>query len=109
MSGKAPRKRGFLLGPPQCTRSLRPRIRSQSGQHAAPVERAHHVNYKTGRDRNGNKILRCSSREGGGFTIQTNGNLPATHRDGVTTGTDAEVCAYVVKHGNARRKHILGI
>ena len=74
----------------------------------APVERAHHVNYKTGRDRNGNKIVHCSSREGG-FTIQTNGNLPATHRDGVTTGTDAEVCEYVAKHGNARRRRILGI
>ena len=74
----------------------------------APVERAHHVSYKTGRDKNGNKILRCSSVEGG-FTIQTNGNLPATHRDGVTTGTDAEVCEYVARHGNARRKRILGI
>lgn len=75
---------------------------------AAPVERAHHVSYKTGRDKNGNKIVHCSSREGG-FTIQTNGNLPQTHRDGVTAGTDAEVCAYVAKHGNARRKRILGI
>jgi hypothetical protein len=66
------------------------------------------VNYKTGRDKNGNKILRCSGVEGG-FSIQTNGNLPQTHCCGVTAGTDAEVCEYVARHGNARRKRILGI
>ena len=74
---------------------------------AAPFERPH-VNYTIGRDKNGNKTLRCSSVEGG-FSIQTNGNLPRTHRDGVTAGTDAEVCEYVSRHGNARRKRILGI
>ena len=57
---------------------------------SAPFERPH-VNYTIGCDRNGNKTLRCSSVEGG-FTIQTNGNLPRTHRDGVTSATDAEVC-----------------
>jgi hypothetical protein len=67
-----------------------------------------HVSYRTGRDRNGNKIVHCSSREGG-FAIQTNGNLPRTHRDGVTVETDAEVCAYVAAHGTTRQKHILGI
>ena len=67
-----------------------------------------HVNYTIGRDRNGNKTLRCSSVEGG-FTIQTNGNLPKTHRDGVTWETDAEVCAYVRGLGNERRRRILGI
>ena len=74
----------------------------------APALSRPHVNYKTGRDRNGNKTLRCSSVEGG-FTIQTNGNLPATHRDGVTAGTDAEVCEYVARQGNERRRRILGI
>ena len=74
----------------------------------APVERAHHVSYKTGRDKNGNKILRCSSVEGG-FTVQTNGNLPRTHRCGVTVETDPEVCAYVRRHGSDRRRRILGI
>ena len=74
----------------------------------APVEHAHHVNYKTGRDKNGNKILHCSSVDGG-FSIQTNGNLPQTHRDGVTTATDAEVCAYVRRHGTERQKRILDI
>ena len=74
----------------------------------APALSRPHVNYKTGRDRNGNKTLRCSSVEGG-FTIQTNGNLPRTHRDGVTVETDAEVCAYVRGLGNERRRRILGI
>lgn len=74
----------------------------------APVERAHHVSYKTGRDKNGNKTLCCSSVEGG-FTIQTNGNLPRTHRCGVTVETDPEVCAYVQRHGSDRRRRILGI
>lgn len=74
---------------------------------SAPSERPH-VNYTIGRDRNGNKTLRCSSREGA-FTIQTNGNLPQTHRDGVTSETDAEVCAYVRGLGNERRRRILGI
>ena len=69
---------------------------------------AHYVNYKTGRDKNGNKTLRCSSVEGG-FSIQTNGNLPRTHRDGVTVETDAEVCEYVARHGGDRRRRILGI
>ena len=73
----------------------------------APFERPH-VNYTTGRDRNGNKTLRCSSVEGG-FTIQTNDNLPQTHRYGVTSVTDAEVCAYVRRHGTDRQRRILGI
>jgi hypothetical protein len=75
---------------------------------AAPALSRPHVNYKTGRDRNGNKTLRCSSVDGG-FTIQTNGNLPRTHRCGVTVETDAEVCAYVRRHGTDRRRRILGI
>ena len=76
----------------------------------APVKSRLYVNYTTGRDKNGNKTLRCYSVEGG-FTIQTNGNLPRTHRDGVTASTDAEVCEYVARapHGNARRRRILGI
>lgn len=73
-----------------------------------PAKTRLYVSYKIGRDVNGNKILRVQSREGG-FSIQTNGNLPQTHRDGVTSETDAEVCAYVAKHGTERQKRILGI
>ena len=83
---------------------LTPEVKEES---AAPFERPY-VRYTIGRDRNGNKTLRCSSVEGA-FTIQTNGNLPRTHRDGVTSATDAEVCAYVRGLGNERRRRILGI
>lgn len=67
-----------------------------------------HVNYTTGCDKNGNKILRCSSVKGR-FSIQTNGNLPQTHCCGVTVDTDAEVCTYVHRHGSERQRRILGI
>lgn len=68
-----------------------------------------YVYYTTGRDKNGNKVVRVKTSGRGGFTIQTNGNLPQTHRDGVTSATDAEVCAYVRRHGGARRMRILDI
>jgi hypothetical protein len=79
-----------------------------TARHTARLGFTRKVSYKTGRDRNGNKIVHCSSRKGG-FTIQTKGNLPRTHRDGVTAETDAEVCAYVAAHGTMRQKRILGI
>ena len=78
------------------------------GEIATPALSRPYVSYTIGRDRNGNKTLRCSSIEGA-FTLQTNGNLPGTHRDGVTSATDAEVCAYVRGLGNERRRRILGI
>ena len=65
--------------------------------------------YTIGRDKNGNKLLRVKTSGRGGFAIQTNGNLPRTHRDGVTAATDAEVCDYVRRHGSERQKRILGI
>ena len=76
---------------------------------AAPVKSRLDVYYTIGRDRNGNKLVHVKTSGRGGFSIQTNGNLPQTHRDGVTAGTDAEVCEYVARHGNARRRRILDI
>ena len=87
---------------------LTPAPEPKEEESAAPGLSRPHVNYKTGRDKNGNKILRCSSVEGG-FTVQTSGNLPRTHRYGVTVETDAEVCAYVRRHGTGRQRRILGI
>lgn len=75
----------------------------------APVKSRLYVYYTIGRDRNGNKLVHVKTSGRGGFSIQTNGNLPQTHRDGVTAGTDAEVCEYVARHGNARRRRILDI
>ena len=74
-----------------------------------PTRARLHVCYSIGRDKNGNKLLRVKTSGRGGFSIQTNGNLPQTHRDGVTSETDAEVCAYVRRHGTARQRRILGI
>ena len=69
-----------------------------------------YLTYKTGRDTNGNRIVKVSGPEGS-FSIQTLGNLPITHRDGggATHATDTEVCAYVAAHGTTRQKRILGI
>ena len=75
----------------------------------APVKSRLYVYYTIGRDRNGNKLVHVKTSGRGGFSIQTNGNLPQTHRDGVTVETDAEVCAYVAAHGTTRQKRILGI
>lgn len=33
-----------------------------------------------GRDVNGNSVVRLKNQQGRGFSIQTNGNLPKTHR-----------------------------
>ena len=75
----------------------------------APVKSRLYVYYTIGRDKNGNKLVRVKTSGRGGFSIQTNGNLPQTHRDGVTSETDAEVCAYVRRHGSERQKRILDI
>lgn len=60
-----------------------------------------------GRDRNGNKILRVFGAPG--FSIQTNGNLPDTDRNGITQRTTAEVLEYVRKYGTKRQKQICGV
>ena len=73
------------------------------------IERAHHVNYTTGRNKNGNKILKVKAATGKGFCVQTCGNLPETDRNGVSSATDAEACDYVTKYGTPRQKRILGI
>lgn len=60
-----------------------------------------------GRDRNGNKILRVFGTPG--FSIQTNGNLPDTDRNGITHRTVDEVRAYVRRFGTKRQKQIYGV
>lgn len=68
------------------------------------------------RDKNGNKVLKLSSLELGGqrgFSIQTLGNLPKTHRllnselqgDAELRGEVArEVEAFVKRHGTPKQK-----
>lgn len=61
-------------------------------------------------DKNGNKVLMVQFSDGKrGFSIQTLGNLPETHRNGITSATDAEVRDYLTKHGTLRQKELYGI
>jgi hypothetical protein len=65
--------------------------------------------YTLSRDINGNRTLKIHPGNGRGFSIQTNGNLPATHRDGITERTGAEVSAYVSEHGSDAQRSALGL
>jgi hypothetical protein len=56
------------------------------------------------RDINGNKRLRVSVPGHRAFSIQTNGNLPTTHRDGVCPATVDEVAGYVASYGTDSQK-----
>ena len=65
--------------------------------------------YEIGRDRNGNRICRVKPAEGRGFTIQTNGNLIRTHRDGIGPWTQGEVSAYVRAYGTKTQREKLNL
>lgn len=67
------------------------------------------LNFRLGRDRNGNKVVRVFAPGERGFGIQTNGNLPNTHRDGITAATADEVRAYVRRHGTRRQRAVVGV
>lgn len=51
-------------------------------------------------DRNGNRVLRVVP----GLAIQTNGNLPRTHRDGIGDWTVREVVGWVSQYGTPKQK-----
>ena len=63
-------------------------------------------------DRNGNTIIRVQTGRGG-FSIQTNGNLPFTHGCPKETLADKsaiifeEIRAFVMTHGTRRQKSII--
>lgn len=64
--------------------------------------------YKMGRDVNGNKIVRVNPENGfRGFSIQTNGNLVDTDRNGVCDSTGAEVNLWVNKYGTDLQRQAL--
>ena len=65
------------------------------------------THYKTAKDKNGNKVVRIIPHTGRGFSIQTLGNLPTTHRDGVGAWTAGEVKAHVLAYGTAHQKSII--
>ena len=55
---------------------------------------------KLGMDRNGNRVLRVVP----GLSIQTNGNLPRTHCDGIGYWTLNEVVVWVTEYGTPKQK-----
>ncbi len=66
------------------------------------------------KDVNGNKVLKVESKDlvnksSKGFSIQTNGNLPLTHRDGIFEGTMIELKGYIVDFGTQGQKEKLGL
>ena len=72
------------------------------------------MHYKIGLDINGNKILKvsCTPKICRGFSIQTLGNLPKTHR--VLKGnavdqnvTNKEIKEYLIAQGTAKQKLLL--
>ena len=60
--------------------------------------------YKISKDKNGNKTVKISRKGSRGFSIQTNGNLPKTHQDGVGAWTHDEIAAYVINYGTKAQK-----
>ncbi len=70
------------------------------------------IHYKLSRDTNGNRIVKIKNIGMGtrGFSIQTLGNLPRTHRNGLVKFVTAnEVVNYVTKYGTDRQKQALEI
>ena len=72
--------------------------------------------FKNGRDRNDNKIVKISffDRKGKkptskGFSIQTLGNLPETHQNGINENTEWEVFCYLDNYGTPKQKKAFGI
>ena len=63
-------------------------------------------------DTNGNRCLVYESSDlagARGFSIQTLGNLPETHRNGIGPYTDGEARTYLAKYGTARQKELFGV
>ena len=69
------------------------------------------IKLKLGRDTNGNKIVKVTSPGHRGFSIQTNGNLPQTHRmdkDEINTHiVHDELRAFCGIYGTKRQQGIL--
>ena len=65
------------------------------------------MKFTIARDGNGNKILQVKPESGRGFSIQTNGNLPATHQNGITDQTLEEVKQWVKAYGMKNQKALV--
>jgi hypothetical protein len=56
------------------------------------------------RDKNGNKTLRVKIQGHRAFNIQTNGNLPCVHANGITWTTIGNVKAHVNRYGTKAQR-----
>jgi hypothetical protein len=63
--------------------------------------------FTISRDRNGNKTVKVKAGAFRTFTIQTLGNLPATHRLGVGDHTRGEVSQFVASFGTDNQRRAL--
>jgi hypothetical protein len=63
--------------------------------------------YTIDRDRNGHRIVRVTVPGYRPFTIQTNGDLPQTHRRGICSETAGEVAQWVHEYGTERQRMLL--
>ena len=63
---------------------------------------------KISRDINGNKVLRIKPRGASrGFSIQTNGNLPMTERQGICGYTIDEIVAHINACGTKAQRQAI--
>jgi len=68
------------------------------------------MNLKIARDMNGNKILKVKTQNGRGFSVQTLGNLPETHRNGEDIDAQAtikELYNHVREYGTSKQQDAL--
>lgn len=64
---------------------------------------------KLSRDINGNKVLKIEKSDVGarGFSIQTSGKLPKTHKHGLGPWSWSEAINYVKRYGTERQKELM--
>ena len=65
------------------------------------------ASYKMSRDKNGNKTVIVTPRGSRGFSIQTLGNLPKTHRNG--DPDRLEINEWVSIYGTMRQKALMEV
>lgn len=62
---------------------------------------------KIGKDLNGNKTVKITVPWAKGFSIQTNGNLPITHR--TNTPHYNEIAQHVAMYGTNHQKNVMAV
>ena len=67
------------------------------------------MTFKLSMDTNGNQICQVKIPGERGFSIQTNGNLIQTNREGIGSWTKPEVIAHITLSGTERQKRIINL